>query len=91
MGSVPNGHKGQVTGAWNDDQFLGLTGQLLSLFAELPGLESLTRDEEHGTRKNRLNVRERVKFMNLTLLLSVGCVVRFGELPLGVNSPLGVR
>ena len=51
---------------------------------------SLTRDEEHGT-KNRLNVRERVKFMNLTLLLSGGCVVRFGELPLGVNSPLGVR
>ena len=52
---------------------------------------SLTRDEEHGTRENRLNVRERVKFMNLTLLLSGGCVVRFGELPLGVNSPLGVR
>ena len=36
MGSVPTGHKGQVTGAWNDDQFFGLTGQLVSLFAELP-------------------------------------------------------
>ena len=91
MESVPTGRKGQVTGAWNDDQFFGLTGQLVSLFAELPEMGSLTRDQEHGTRKNRLNVRERVKFMNLTLLLSVGCVVRFGELPLGVNSPLGVR
>jgi hypothetical protein len=90
-GSVPTGHRGQVTGAWNDDQFFGLTGQLVSLFAELIGMGSLTRDEEHGTRKNRLNVRDRVKFMNLTLLLSVGCVMRFGELPLGVNSPLGVR
>jgi hypothetical protein len=27
-----------VTGAWNDDQFFGLTGQLVSLFAELPGM-----------------------------------------------------
>ena len=91
MGSVPPGHKGQVTGAWNNDQFCGLTGQLVGLFAELPGMGNFTRDEEHGTRENRLNVRERVKFMNLTLLLSVGCVVRFGEPPLGVNSPLGVR
>jgi len=66
-----------VTGAWNDDQFFGLTGQLVSLFAKLPGMGNLTRDEELGT--------------NLTLLLSVGCVMRFGELPLGVNSPLGVR
>jgi hypothetical protein len=76
-GSVPTGHRGQVTGAWNDDQFFGLTGQLVSLFAKLPGMGNLTRDEELGT--------------NLTLLLSVGCVMRFGELPLGVNSPLGVR
>ena len=38
MGSVPTGRKGQVTGAWNDDQFFGLTGQLVSLFAELPGM-----------------------------------------------------
>ena len=66
-----------MTGAWNDDQFFGLTGQLVSLFAKLPGMGNLTRDEEHGT--------------NLTLLLSVGCVMRFGELPLGVNSLLGVR
>jgi hypothetical protein len=29
--------------------------------------------------------------MNLTLLLSVGCVVSLDELPLGVNSPRGVR
>ena len=70
MGSVLTGRKGQVTGAWNDDQFFGLTGQLVSLFAELLGMGSLTRDEEYGTRENRLNVRERVKFMNLTLLLS---------------------
>jgi hypothetical protein len=33
--SVPTGRKGQVTGAWNDDPFFGLTGELVSLFAEL--------------------------------------------------------
>jgi hypothetical protein len=39
-GISSTGHKGQVTGAWNDDQFFGLTGQLVSLFAELRGMGS---------------------------------------------------
>ena len=30
--------KVNVTGAWNDDQFFGLTGQLVSLFADPGGL-----------------------------------------------------
>lgn len=57
--------KVNVTGAWNDDQFFGLTGQLVSLFAELPGIGNLTRNEERGARRNRLNVRERVKIHEL--------------------------
>ena len=36
-GMSSTGHKGQLTGAWSDDQFFGLTGQLVSLFAELSG------------------------------------------------------
>jgi hypothetical protein len=46
--------KVNVTGAWNDDQFFGLTGQLVSLFAELPGMGNLTRDEVHGTKRIHL-------------------------------------
>ena len=54
-----------VAGAGNDDQFLWLTGKPVSLFTELSGMSVLTRDEKHGTRRNRLNVRERVKIHEL--------------------------
>lgn len=47
-----------VTGAGNDHQFLGLAGKPVALFAELPGMCLLARDEEHRTRRNRLDVRE---------------------------------
>src|SRR4030095_16441252 len=54
-----------VSGVGNDDQFLWLTGKPVSLFTELSGMSGLTRDEKHGTRRNRLNVRERVKIHEL--------------------------
>ena len=50
-----------VAGVRNDDQFLWLTGKLVSLFTELSGMGGLTRDEKHRTRRNRLDVYERVK------------------------------
>ena len=54
-----------VAGVRNDDQFLWLTGELVSLFTELSGMGGLTRDEKQGTRRNRLNVRERIKIHEL--------------------------
>src|SRR5882724_11170016 len=56
-----------VTGVGDDDQFLWLTGKPVSLFTELSGMSGLTRDEKHGTRRNRLNVRERVKIHELDI------------------------
>ena len=72
-----------VAGVGNDDQFLWLTCKLVGLFTELSGMGGLTRDEKHRTRRNRLDVRERIEIQNLTLLLSVGCVVSVGDAALG--------
>src|SRR5438876_7604355 len=57
--------KVNVAGLGNDDQFLWLTGKPVSLFTELSGVRVLTRNEKHGTRRNRLNVRERVEVHEL--------------------------
>src|SRR5438094_8821210 len=57
--------KVNMAGVGNDDQFLWLTGKPVRLFTELSGMSGLTRDEKHGTRRNRLNVRERVKIHEL--------------------------
>ena len=46
--------KVNVAGLGNDDQFLWLTGKPVSLFTELSGVRVLTRNEKHGTRRNRL-------------------------------------
>src|SRR5438477_11248576 len=49
----------------NDDELLWLIGKLVSLFAELSGMSIFTGDEEHGTRRNRLNIAERIKIHEL--------------------------
>src|SRR5882724_1343117 len=54
-----------VTGVGDDEEFLWLTGKPVSLFTELSGVGGLTRDEKHGTRRNRLNVHERVEIHKL--------------------------
>jgi len=57
--------KVNVSSARNDEQFLWLTGKPVCLFTKLSGMSVLTRDEKHGTRRNRLNVRERVEVHEL--------------------------
>src|SRR6516225_6820245 len=54
-----------VVSARNNEQFFGLAGQPVSLFAEFSGMGVLSRDEKHGTRRDRLNIRERVKVHEL--------------------------
>ena len=48
--------KVNVSSARNDEQFLWLTGKPVCLFTKLSGMSVLTRDEKHGTRRNRLYV-----------------------------------
>jgi hypothetical protein len=50
-----------MTGAGNDVEFFGLGGQFVGVFAEFSGMSFFTRDEKHGTRRDRLDVIERVK------------------------------
>ena len=45
-----------VTGAGHDRSSLGSAGKPVGLFAELPGMGLLTRDEQHRTRRDRLDV-----------------------------------
>ncbi len=45
----------------NDVEILWLGCALVGIFAELPGMCIVTRDEQHGTRRNRLNIIEWVK------------------------------
>ncbi len=45
----------------NDVEFLWLGCTLVGVFAELPRMCIVTRDEQHGTRRNRFNVIERVE------------------------------
>ena len=47
--------------ARNNVEFLRFGRQLVGVFAELSGMSILTRDEKHGTRRNRLYVCKRVK------------------------------
>src|SRR5206468_3994189 len=56
-----------VAGVGNNDQFLWLTGKPVGLFTEFSGMSVLTRDEKHGTRRNCLNVRERVEIHELDI------------------------
>lgn len=50
-----------MSGVRNDVEFLWLGCALVGVFAKLPGMRIVTRDEQHGTRRDRLNVIERVK------------------------------
>src|SRR5437773_7615552 len=54
-----------VAGVRNDEQFLWLTRTPVSLLTELSRMGDLTCDEQHGTRRNCLNVAERVKIHEL--------------------------
>ena len=80
-----------VPGIRNNEEFLGFGREPVCIFTELHGVGLFTGDEQQGTRRDRFQVREGIKIMNLTLLVRVGWVVSRGDEPLGVNSPRGVR
>src|SRR6516162_2837089 len=61
-----------VASARNDEQFFGLAGQPVSLFAELSGMGGLAGDEKHRTRGNGLDVVERVKVHELDVACQRG-------------------
>jgi hypothetical protein len=50
-----------MSGVRNNIEFPGLGCPLISIFAEFLRVYIVTRDEQHETRRNRLNVIERVK------------------------------
>src|SRR4051794_23191524 len=54
-----------MSGARDDQEFLGLTGKPVGLFAELPAMRNLPRDEQHRARRDRLDVVERVEVHEL--------------------------
>ena len=54
-----------MAGAGNDEKLLRFGCQLVGVFAELPGMCAFTRDEKHRTRRNRLDVIERVEIHEL--------------------------
>ncbi|MEG4073206.1 hypothetical protein QUA30_11115 [Microcoleus sp. Pol14C2] len=62
----------------NDVEFLWFGGALIGIFAELPRMCIVTRDEQHGTRRNRLDVIERVKVQEFDVAgkCRVGCKFR---------------
>src|SRR6516165_8885967 len=61
-----------VAGTRDNDQFFGLAGQPVSLFAELSGMGVLTRDEQHRTRGNRPDVVEGVEVHELDVACQRG-------------------
>src|SRR5215213_7868526 len=54
-----------VAGPRDDEQFLRFGGPLVGVFAELPGMCLVARDEEHGAGRDRLDVLERVEVQEL--------------------------
>ena len=80
-----------VARAGNDEQFLRLAGELVGLLAELSGMRVVARDEQHRTRRDRLDVVERVEVHELHVAAERRMRRQLRRLPSGVNSPRGVR
>ena len=54
-----------MPGSGDDIQFLRFRREPVRVFAELDGVRLFARDEQHGARGNRLDVRERVEVHEL--------------------------
>src|SRR3954449_2855175 len=54
-----------MSGARDDHKFLWLTGKPVGLFAELPAMRVPASDEQHRTRRDRLDVIKRIEVHEL--------------------------
>ena len=77
--------------ARHEDQLLRLRRALIRVLAELAGVRLIARDEQQRTRRDRLDVVERVKVREFDVAGKRRVRCQFRRRPFGVNSPRGVR